>query len=149
MSFPSNQLSFIPEVCGKSVTYTRYGTWISEINNITNPVVAIRLPARTDRDGIPEKIANYIINYNYYSLTTNGYIRRGVINVSADYSHPTTPIQLVDEFDYSGLEDDESALTLRFSAEFNGESLGGINIFYENSLASEQGDLTYTYTVIF
>ena len=151
MSFVDNIQPFVPETCGKAVTYTRYGNWSRELDANNEASLAIRLPLRTDKDGNPEKISNYIINYNYNSYFTPGYIRRGVLNISANFSELTTPIQLVDEFDYAGLEDDEAALTLRFSVEFasNNDQVCGINLFYLNSLAEEQGDLTYTYTVIY
>ena len=151
LSFVDNIQPFVPETCGKAVTYTRYGNWSRELDANNEASLAIRLPLRTDKDGNPEKISNYIINYNYNSYFTPGYIRRGVLNISANFSELTTPIQLVDEFDYAGLEDDEAALTLRFSVEFasNNDQVCGINLFYLNSLAEEQGDLTYTYTVIY
>ena len=152
LSIIGNEYQFMPETCGKAVTYTRYGNWSKELDYNSERSVAIRLPLRTNKDGIPEKISNYIINYNYNSYFTEGYIRRGIINLSANFSDTEIPIQLVDEFDYAGLENDASALTLRFSAEFafnTNNQICGINLLYLNSLAEEQGDLTYTYTVIY
>ena len=152
LSSINNTSPFIPETCGKAVTYTRYGNWSSELDYNNKASVAIRLPLRTNKDGIPEKIVNYIIQYNYDSYITDGYIRRGTINISADFNNLTSPIQFVDEFDYSGLETDRDALTLRFTTNFSFDSSNqvcGINLLYLNSLANEQGDLTYTYTVIY
>ena len=155
----NTEQQFIPEVSGSAVKYSNYGTCIisNSLNQTENPILVIKLPLRTDASGNIEKIINCRIEYNY---ETTNYIRRGLLTIVADYDQLLSEfIQLVDELDYLGLVDDESALKLRFHAKFiditgreyiNGPDIAGIGIFYSDDINPNNlpsGTLTYSYTV--
>ena len=148
---------FIPEISGDASSFTRFGNDRIEIVTSITPILLFRLPLRTNEFGTVGKIANYLVNYNYDSENNDGYIRRGTLDITADFSNLNTPIQLIDTFDYAGIPDNQ-ATSLKFIVQFidttgsifNGTgTLAGLGVFYKNSLDPDQGLLTYTYRTIY
>ena len=164
LSQSNTQGPFMPEVSGRSVSYTSYGSFVVDdsLTSTTKPLLVIKLPLRTNELGTLEKMFNCRIEYNYEPEVPtdpeNSFIRRGTMTIVADYDNLSTDfIQLIDEFDYLGLSE-EDALNIRFYAkfidgwnnEYSGEYIAGIGIFYSNSFNSPEslsGILSYTYTI--
>lgn len=152
LSFNDRSNRFIPDTCGRAINYTRYGNWDTALDFTEEKILIIRLPLRTDKNGNIEKISNYIINYNYNSYSTPGYSRRGIISIIANFSETIVPIQIIDEFDYIGLDNDRDALTLKFFVDYSvdaADQVYSVDLSYTNTLADEQGDFTYTYSIIY
>lgn len=160
----TTQGQFIPEVSGRSVNYTSHGTFVVDdyLTSTVDPILVIKLPLRTNELGTLEKMFNCRIEYNYEpevpAENENSFIRRGTLTIAADYDMLSSEfIQLIDEFDYLGLSE-EDALKIRFRArfidgwnnEYSDEYIAGIGIFYTNSFElpeSLSGILSYTYTI--
>jgi hypothetical protein len=132
---------------------------------VYTPSFAFRLPVSTDEVGAPNGSSVYTINYSYVS-TSNSFVRRGTMTISADVHNVggTTyiyPLQLSDEYDFGGSDAAfVNSLQLDFSAVYLDASGGvydptdvtppsSIQIQYNNTLGSDTGSFTYTYSVIF
>ena len=161
---------YVPEVSGH-VTYNTFS--IRELRNnlgVTSTgsyAPVLRLPPSTNSNGIPGPAAGmgegagdypgsitYKIDYTYRSTEYN-FTRRGVITIVADLIHAT--LQLSDDYDYTGAEDNAKPYTLDFRASFlshSGSAYTGaygqrpfsIQLKYSNELANDAGTFIYSYT---
>jgi hypothetical protein len=105
----------------------------------------------------PTGQVTYIVNY-VYSSSLN-FTRQGQLIITADVAH--SQIQLSDEYNYAGSDDsnDSYSVYLDFQAQFldkNGvlTSISGlapwtIVVSYINTLPSDGGALSYTYSAVF
>jgi len=106
--------------------------------------------------GSPSGFVTYNVDYTYHS--SQGFTRRGTLNISVDVANKK--ISLSDEFDFAGSDNstDDTAVKLSFSAQLldqNGNAyVGGLTppygfvLQYLNT-GSDTGPFTYTYSSIF
>jgi hypothetical protein len=146
---------YIPEVAGHA-SYTLTGVRQVGISYVTtNSTFAFRLPCSTDQYGVPSGSVTYTIEY-FYKSATNAFTRKGTMVIAADID--AAKIQLSDEFNFAGTDaGGTNALALDFTASFYdstntiytgsvGQSPYTIGINYTNTLNSDTGTLTYSYT---
>jgi hypothetical protein len=145
---------YVPEVSG-SVSYSLHSTREIVIGQISSPTLAFRLPLGTDAFGIAVDSISYNIDYVYKSIS-NQFTRKGVLTVVADTDYKVA--QLSDEYNIAGAN--ASDITkLAFSIVLldeigipyigtTGQIPASIGIYYINTLTSDSGYLSYTYSVV-
>lgn len=156
LSFPDLPVSYFPEVAGHG-KFVLPTTKYIVIGYSGNYQKLLRLPLNTDSFGVPGGSMSYTIDYTYNS-THALFTRRGTITVSVDIDNAL--IQLSDEYDYAGSGTSEDSLKLDFTASFldelNEDYTGAVGqypytlcINYINTLSSDAGTFTYTYSSLF
>jgi len=153
----STKLSYlyIPHLAGNG-TYSSYGVINLTLVYNTSYTYLCRLPLQTTQSGGFSGSVGYEITYVYTS-NSNGYTRRGEISLVADSDFITT--QLSDDYVFSGLDEGKSTL-INFESVFldatgakytgaPGQSPSAIGIYYTNSVSSDSGTLTFSYTATF
>jgi len=167
-------IPYVPVVSGHG-TYSLTGTNTISLNNPSSLTQIFKLPlawlssqstpnaptlfSASTAYG-PTRQITYIINYFYAS--TQGFTRQGQLVVTADV--PNQQIQLSDEYNFAGSDTstptiDQNSVYLDFQAQFldkNGAltSVSGLTpwtivISYVNTLNSDSGTFSYTYSAIF
>jgi len=150
---------YIPEVAGHA-TLAAFGTsyvtgGLVNTGSGSIPILAFRLPVPTDSNGDPQDSVSYSVNYVFKTLN-NTFSRRGILSIIADVDAEEQ--QLVDEYDYTGGDDDMS-LTLEFflkvldedGNEYTGavgQTASTLGIYYVNPGTGLPGSLNYTYTTV-
>jgi len=142
---------YVPEVTGHAVYHS---TGVNQISTATGgaPVLLLRLPCPTDKDGVPIGGASYQINYIYQSNA--GYSRKGTIGISVNVDY--SKIQLSDDYVFAGNDSsDTNAQLLDFSAVLLNQTGNrlvtgtaySVAINYISTLSSDSGTFYYSYTV--
>ena len=150
---------YIPELAGHA-TVSSFGTsyvtgGLTNTGSGSIPILAFRLPVPTDYNGDPQNSVSYAVNY-VFKTAGNTFSRRGVLSIVADIEAERQ--QIVDEYDYTGGDDDMS-LTLEFflkvldqdGNEYTGavgQTSSSLGIFYTNTGAGLPGSLNYTYSTV-
>jgi hypothetical protein len=155
-------IPYVPEVSGLG-TYSMAGVNSITLNRFV-PTQFLKLPVAWSagtitpsvQAGGPVGYVTYNIDYTYHS--SQGFTRRGTLNISVDVANKK--ISLSDEYDFAGSDNatDDTAVKLNFSAQLldqNGNAyLGGLTppygfvLIYSNT-GSDTGPFTYTYSSIF
>ena len=156
--------SSVPYEVGSQFVCANIGTGLGN-GTVYTPSFAFRLPVATDEAGTANGSSVYTINYSYVS-TANNFVRRGTITISADVhniggTNYIYPLQLSDEYDFGGSDAGfTNSLQLDFSSVYLNASGGiydptdvtapsSIQIQYNDTLGSDTGSFTYTYSAIF
>jgi len=150
---------YIPELAGHA-TLASFGTsyvtgGLTNTGSGSIPILAFRLPVPTDFNGDPQNSVSYAVNY-VFKTSGNTFSRRGILSIVADIDAEVE--QIVDEYDYTGGDDDMS-LTLEFilkvldqdGNEYTGavgQTASSLGIFYTNTGAGLPGSLNYTYSTV-
>ena len=155
----NQDIPYIPELAGHA-TVSSFGTsyvtgGLTNTGSGSIPILAFRLPVPTDSNGDPQNSVSYAVNY-VFKTSGNTFSRRGVLSIVADVEAERQ--QIVDEYDYTGGDDDMS-LTLEFilkvldqdGLEYTGavnQTASSLGIFYINPGAGLPGSLNYTYSTV-
>jgi hypothetical protein len=143
---PNNNAPYIPELAGHG-DYHAYGSSLTVTNNefVTK---LFRLPVSFSTL-LPTGVITYEIAYTYVS-TINDFSRSGTITITADI--PNKRIQTVDEYNYVGNEDFNTAILFKvnFLSQTNQITTTstpyGLVFSYFNALSDDNGTFTYSYT---
>ena len=152
-------IPYIPELAGHA-TVSSFGTsyvtgGLTNTGSGSIPILAFRLPVPTDSNGDPQNSVSYAVNY-VFKTSGNTFSRRGILSIVADIDSEVE--QIVDEYDYTGGDDDMS-LTLEFILKVLdqnglyytgavGQTASSLGIFYINPGAGLPGSLNYTYSTV-
>ena len=150
---------YIPELAGHA-TVSSFGTsyvtgGLTNTGSGSIPILAFRLPVPTDYNGDPQNSVSYAVNY-VFKTSGNTFSRRGILSIVVDIDSEVK--QIVDEYDYTGGDDDMS-LTLEFILKVLdqdglyytgavGQTASSLGIFYINPGAGLPGSLNYTYSTV-
>lgn len=150
---------YIPELSGHA-TVSSFGTsyvtgGLTNTGSGSIPILAFRLPVPTDYNGDPQNSVSYAVNY-VFKTSGNTFSRRGILSIVVDIDSEVE--QIVDEYDYTGGDDDMS-LTLEFILKVLdqdglyytgavGQTASSLGIFYINPGAGLPGSLNYTYSTV-
>ena len=150
---------YIPELSGHA-TVSSFGTsyvtgGLTNTGSGSIPILAFRLPVPTDYNGDPQNSVSYAVNY-VFKTSGNTFSRRGILSIVVDIDSEVK--QIVDEYDYTGGDDDMS-LTLEFILKILdqdglyytgavGQTASSLGIFYINPGAGLPGSLNYTYSTV-
>ena len=164
-----NTIPYVPEA-GGWLTYSTFTPvyptlLIAEHDSSQN---LFRLPVSTDELGNPRGSAVYTVEYTYISSHAH-FTRRGTLTIASDTFNTggnvyLYQIQLSDEYDFAGTDSAQylgtTSTQLDFTANFvdaDGVTYNGSNatppssilVKYTNTLPSDAGYLTFSYTVAF
>jgi hypothetical protein len=161
-SFATSNLStpYLPEVAGRG-QFTILAPRRVSLANVTSNTLAFRLPLNTGADGTRGGSSIYTIEYLYQS-NNNNFTRKGVMTVAVNLgSSPSynTNLQLSDEYDFAGVDTSDKSLQLVFSSQLLdqtgaaytaavGQIPSSLAILYRNTLAGDNGYLSYSDTII-
>jgi len=153
-------IPYVPEVSGNAI-YSSNGVrqlTISQTNGVTS-VALFRLPVAVDEFAVPAGGIGYTIDYVYKSLVATAstkFTRSGKITITADMMEGYC--QLSDDYNFAGPDlTNANAQLLSFSAKLldvtgatytgsAGQKVYAIGIYYANTLASDNGRFTFSYT---
>ena len=158
ISSPVSLTKYIPEACGH-VEFSLYGrNKIVGLTQSPSPVSLFKLPIPTDLSGSPAGMINYKVDYIFTS-TANSYVRSGTLDITLNITTYTVNvpnyanIEVVDEYNYAGLEDFNTGISFHVKLLTSTGTLAipgvipfNVMITYTNILSSDVGYLTYTYS---
>jgi len=141
-----SSVPYVPTVNGYA-SRSSFTTRRASVNQINTSTLVFRLPIP-----ILEQITvrgtgmiGYEITYNYKGTSKS---RFGKLFINVDIDH--SAVQLVDEFEYVGIDDDKQKL--EFTAQILDSNNDGykdcVGVFYTNTSSNDVGTLYYTYRSI-
>ena len=158
LSPPSILTKFIPSVAGKVKCLSFGGYKKTGLTQSLTPVSLFKLPMPTDITGTSSGSINYQIDYIYTS-TTNHFVKSGTLYITLNVTSYVVAgvdnysnIEVVDEYNYTGLEDFNRAFAFKAKLVTSSGTVANVGtlpfniiITYTNNITADSGSLTYSY----